>query len=333
MNIYIIGLDNLSISAKENLKSTISNSINKDFPDLRLEALESIYICENFTEELIKFQKNNGLKEGHSKDYDFVVAGKVLNYFNDGEIKFVIFLHGIVANLWFYPEKSQIATHLFHHELCHVHDDYTKYKIFKNYFKEIDESKLENVLSCFSNMIWSEFIATYLSVKSIPSDHDLMLKSLCTLIENVPRDIENEIINYNQHKDFTLIFQKFQIFTLPLLKSFAYVQGYIQGLSDNDNNFIEIIDISNKSMENTIFSDIWLKISIEFKKLNNNYKDWDDAKIFKKLNTIIRYTWIKLGLMTYQVPEGIYISVNSDIRNENDSCFNNIFSLLENDNY
>ncbi|WP_144399901.1 hypothetical protein [Paenibacillus polymyxa] len=264
--------------------------------DLNLTSLQYIIVPNDFGEELIEFQQRYQLREGYTNNEFGIAMGKVLSYFDDGQYRNSIFLdHRVVLTLFEGDNLKQNAIHLIHHELCHVHDDYEKYRVFGEADLEqvffYTPDKVSQVTYAHADLVWSEYIATRLSSSSTPKDHDRYVDSLISLIPKTKVDCEEAVLSYRTEGDISKLFGEIQLSTSLLLKVVAYFIGYCHG-SDID----PPDEMNNLVKQHPYLDGVWEKLSPLLHNLYESYGSWESVEVFDDLAEIVLILWGNLGI-------------------------------------
>lgn len=155
---------------KQSLLDFLSIKLASLGQEYELATLDRIIITDEFTEDVIRVQKEYHLREfGHTDRKDAIAIAKVLDRVVGDELHQTIVINSNLMAGLFDPEYAQAAYHYFHHEICHVHDNYHQHKMFSRGEKAGSElNKLEDVLVCHANPVWKEYFAVRLSAQTIP---------------------------------------------------------------------------------------------------------------------------------------------------------------------
>ncbi|MGE8207464.1 hypothetical protein ACQKP0_23545 [Heyndrickxia sp. NPDC080065] len=295
--------ENMVIAIKQAFEQII-----EQLQELNLGSLQYIIVPDDFGKELIEFQQQNGLREGYTNNEFGIAVGKVLSYLDDGDFKTTIFFDPRIIYALFDENLKQNSIHYIHHEFCHVHDDYEKYRAFgvidleEAFFNSSD--KVSQVAYAHADLIWSEYIATKLSAPSKPENHDIYVESLLSLIPNTKKQCEEEIKAYRADGNIDKLFGEIQLSTSQLLKVTAYFIGYCHGYNIDPptemNDFVE---------QYTYLDGVWGELPDKLNKLYESYGTWDDVKVFNQLADMVLILWGNLGVYPKNKDCQLYISV------------------------
>ncbi len=307
MEVIIETTEELNQEYANAIKQTLVKEINDRFSSqLKLNDLDKIVASLNFGVSLNQFQEENGLPVEHTNDKLAQAVAKTLHLRKDNQVKSVIFIRLELILEMFLEENTGYGYHFLHHELCHVHDDWNKEYLMKDFidqYRKDTGSELQNILLRHSMTIWSEYIAVRLSSESYPrKEFDFFIPHLFNLIRRAKEEIPNEIDNYRFNGDINKLFIRAQELINPVMKFTATVLGYIHGLNINNEAILDGLD-------NTFIIDIWTQLDKEFNRLFNSYPDWESIDQFDILNSLILSVLNDFGIYPEDTSVGLYISV------------------------
>ncbi|RKP51383.1 hypothetical protein D7Z26_16430 [Cohnella endophytica] len=299
---------------KATIREGITKLVDSVRPVLQLDSLKLILVPHDFGVELIDFQKKNGLRTGYTDNGLALAVAKMLTYVENEILVCNIVIHpGIVLSM-FNEETSSDAVHIFHHELCHVHDDILKFDLF--HVAEIEDlyagenGTVRQVSYIHADLIWSEYIATRLSSTSKPSDHHMYVESFLEAIPETLDRCKKAKEEYQGHLDVGELFREIQGHISYLLKTYAYFLGYFHSINESfsEEQYKEILE-SVPYLKGVI--DV---IPLELQKLYTNYGSWDDHMVFEKLANTVLTSWENVGIHPSDLPDGrLYIGVTYDV--------------------
>jgi len=295
-------------SMTESVEQAFRQIINQ-LQELNLDSLQFIIVPDVFGEELIEFQRSRGLREGYTNNEFGTAFGMKLSYLEDGNHKSSIFLDPRVVFTLFDENLIQNSVHIIHHELGHVHDDAYKFQIFgvtdlEELFMNTSD-RVSQVTYAHADLIWSEYIATRLSARSKPEDHDLYVPSIISLVHETKVQCDELILAYRTEGDVGRLFGEIQLTTSLLLKIAAYFIGYCHGLNieppEEMNNFIK---------QYAYWDGVWEELSPLLRKLHDSYGNWNDVYVFEDLAQTVKKLWGNLGVYPKNMDDGqLFISV------------------------
>lgn len=312
MEIEFVGFKGLPI---EQLKEPFDDLMSQLAQGLEITSLKNIIIAEDFKTELFKFQKSKGLREECTENEVGVAGGKVVSYFQNGELEICIFLHQAVFGLLF-SEKSEDVLNgiqIMRHELCHVHDTYLKSKMLSADFINYNERDFEWALRLHADHIWSEYIANRLSktkvnlngieiniptLVSLKQDISLLIES----IFKVEADAQSSIRAYRTHRDIIRLYKEIQESSSFLLG----MMGRVYGLLCIYNDFLDVI---NEGIRDAYASEIWMLLCRSLNVLDSKYPMWCGEQEFDDLSQVVLRTWNILGIFPKATDKGLYIDV------------------------
>lgn len=296
------------------IREGITKLVDSVRPSLQLDSLKLILIPHDFGVELIDFQKKNGMRTGYTDNGLGLAVAKVLNYVENELLVCNIIINPAIVLSMFNEETSSEAVHIFHHELCHVHDESLKFDLF--HVAEMEElfagenSTVRQISYSHSDTIWSEYIATRLSSTSKPSDHHMYVESFLEAIPETLNRCKKAKEDYQEHLDVGKLFREVQGHISYLLKTYAYFLGYFHSMNESfsEEHYKRILEFS-PYLEGVIDA-----IPLELQKLYTSYGSWDDHVVFQNLANIVLISWGKVGIHPSDVSDGrLYIGVTYDV--------------------
>lgn len=290
----------------ENVRINIKSLIDQLSEGLILVSLKKIVVPEDFGEEILALQREYGSTEvGHTNNEFGTAIAKVLHYRKDGEIFHTIVLDKLLIHMLFTEKTQNSAVHYFHHELCHVHDEYLKERIYD--LESRAGYGLGHILLVHSDVIWSEYVAERLANRTI--DIKQLEKSyIPNLFDNIIKSKEiaaEKICQYRKHRDVDRLFQEIQALSNTMLILTANTQGYIQGI-----NSVELTKVLDDALLETSFGQVWIGLGVELKSLYEIYPDWDGIAQLERLSLVVLKHWNDLGIYPRPIENnGLYIDV------------------------
>lgn len=188
------------------------------------------------------------------------------------------------------------AVHVLHHELCHVHDYNKCIEIFQIDFLGVKKIGKDMILYPLSQICWSEYIANYLSSSSAQNCDmpQRIIDSFMIQIETSKHKIDQRIENFRVDKDVKslLMFVKFNI--EDLVKSSAYVLGYMHGMNI-------VIKESYPKLDQLICESYFYYTWSYLDDVLNNMREvypykWDEKNIFDNLMYGFDRLYSRLGV-------------------------------------
>lgn len=294
-------------------KELLRSIVKRLSQGLNLESLDYIIIPKDFPSELFAFQREKGLREEYTRDELGTAAAKTLSYFKDGGFTQSIFLD---SNKFFLdPAKSEdleVAVFLINHELCHIHDGYTKYKTIGWCHKP--QKNLSVILKNRADDIWSEYIANRLALRKINVNGNLEMTfspivlgyDLSLLLDRIPlakNKIEKSIFEYRYHANINQLLEEVIENASQLLKATGRLYGHIHGLNLFDTKQL------NDDISKTYFKNTWDSIGPILQELYKKYPYWSSSNELNDLSEIVLKTWNIFGIFPRDTNQGIYVDV------------------------
>ena len=170
LNITVIGVEE---TLSERMKNAILGTIRmleKVHVDLDLRRMYRITVAADYAGELAKTASYPENASYTNEEYAVGIAQVMTLPYEDG-FEFVPVVNaGLAANLvqdnedGYDSDEFLTAFHLFHHEMCHVHDNNKKCDAIDNIYPDNPKG---HFLLTLSNFIWCEYIANYMSSSTI----------------------------------------------------------------------------------------------------------------------------------------------------------------------
>ena len=295
----------IAINILDSIIENVSNALD-------LSALEYVQVTEDFGSELSEFQAAHGLRIGYTKEDICQAEAKTVSYKSNNSIRTVIFLSELlIAGL--FGEEAQYFAHIIHHELGHVHDDIKKAKIFGAGYEFGTIWEISSILIAHSDVMWSEYISTFLSGSSIPKKFDFNIPLLSNLIADLQNKTRTDIDNYRWSMiQLDDLFGNIQSYTSLVLKVASSVYAYCSYLRKagvGNNVLNEVNKNIEKALEGTVLSEIWVAFTSQLDLLARSYPSWKNEKVYSGLGNTILHLWNKLGIYPRNIKDGIYIDV------------------------
>ena len=315
INVTIRGID-------ENLANSIGHVMGdavatlEDFEvKIDLRRMYRIVVTTDFAGELSNMSGNvtSGEFQTHTDEEYAVGVAQVRVLPLDGNFEFVPVIDAqIAANLvqdneeGYKSDEFKTSLHLLHHELCHVHD-YNK-KLDAIEIVHPDNAK-DGFLLSPSNYAWSEYIANYLSCATVTKNSiEMTSENLIGAIERTKDEINNEICNYRIHGDLDCLVGLFRRHGHFLIKSAAYMLGYIDGLGKPHKG----LDIkSYEVLTGSYFEKTWNEMHDALRAMKEAYPHhWKDIGIYDQLNGVMESYYFDMGMILSSTSDGqLYIEI------------------------
>ncbi len=301
------------IHYKKDYENATTDLISQLSKDLNVELLESFIVPNDFGKELTEFQLLNGLTVEYTNDDTGRAFGKTLSYVNNGKHCITVFIdksilfHAFSDN----SETSKLAIHLIHHELCHVHDDIIRARLFGVDYIMKERGDFNEVLKIHANAIWAEFIATKLSISSIYVGYDMNIGYLFQIIDLEKDKCEQYIDEYRVSNDIDTLLNRIELSSFYVLRLACIVYGNLIGISEilDENSYEEMKKSIDDKIAETYIKDIWIELGRILSVMNNEYPDWNGEVHIENLSKIVLMTWNEMGIFPLETEEGIYIEV------------------------
>ncbi|WP_072680592.1 hypothetical protein [Arcobacter sp. LA11] len=296
INIKINGLtEKVSLEVVSALKDIVDNFSSLDF-----RRLEKIVITSNFERDVESLTSANqtSFKNRYRANQDTYAVVLTIPKKDDFELVLVI-KTSFITNILTSHEKQSYkdAFHIIHHELAHIHDNNKKIDIFKDLMKTTKYKGKSSILFPIAEECWSEYIANYISSNSALETQfpKIMAKNLIKKINSASQNIKTQLLAFkiNKKRD-DLLFSSIEDIK-SLLKTAAYLQGYLHGF----NMTLEELDYdSDYNLECSYFKDIWEAMQYEFYSMKEIYPDgFINLSIYQDLAFYIDAFFNQMGIV------------------------------------
>ena len=293
IEIDVYGLSEVSaLLIAENILNII-----KTFKKLDLRRLHNIIITD-------EFEKNHILKSNEFKDFSNSLSyAKVVIIPKDNDYEFLIIIRTDFAMNLIDENMDSInhikylnAVHVLHHELCHVHDYNKCIDIFRGNFFGVNKVGKDMILYPLSQLCWSEYIANYLSSSSARKCNmpQKTIDSFIMQIDNTKIKIDKRIANFRVDKDVRSLLLSVKSSIEDLVKSSAYVLGYVHGMNKDLKKAYPALD---KLINESYFCYTWSYLNDVLENMRKNYPNgWDEDNVLENLMYGFDKLYVRLGV-------------------------------------
>jgi len=243
--------------------------------------------------------------EHTNEEYAIAVAKVVLLPRGDGIEIVPVFNAAMVVPLTEDPNSEAFGQilHMVHHEFCHVHDDNKKLDALAGIFLRHNYNGKDKFLGPLAEVCWSEYAANRLSSRTAkPPSIDAMTGLLRDAIPRTKKDLNREIFLYRYHgnlDEFLVVFQRHGEF---LVKSAAYVLGYMDGLN------LPLEKLSSEAaaaLSDSYFEPTWTAIQTALRNMWDIYPaGWHDLTVFNELSTALEQYYEEMGIVLTSMEDG-----------------------------
>lgn len=255
--------------------------------DLELSALRRIIVAEDYAGELQRLCGE--------------VAGQgVVRAIHD-TASVALLVDGVHLGAALAGEAEQVAAlvHLFHRELCRIHDARARLG---------QSASLQELLGCdfdrqllpIAESMWAEYFSTRRAVWSLPGGSDLMLSHLADLVEVLPQAIGEEILLHLGGEDLDGLFAQSCGRVTHLLQTMAHCQGYLAGL---DRGLAEVAPEYDEMLRASLLGPLWNPVARRLARLFEA-PALDTEAIYLSLQPDILGAFAALGLSLRRAEDG-----------------------------
>lgn len=296
INIKINGLnDKISLEIVNEIREILEK-----FSFLDLRRFKNIIITSHFERdvEVLTSNNKNVFKNRYRASQNTFALVLTIPKEQDFELLLVV-KSGFIKNL-LQSHKSQNykdTLHILHHELAHIHDNNKKIDVFKDIMKNSTYKGIESVTYPIAQTLWSEYIANFISSKSAKkTDYPLVVaQALEKSIRQTSFNIKNELMAYKINKTRNDLIKSSMEQIESLLKSAAYLIGYLSGMNITLEQLDEKIDLK---IETSYFKDIWDVLKYELASIHQVYPHgFINLNIYKNLSFYIETFYSQMGIV------------------------------------
>lgn len=321
--------DTYEIEEQEiNLDDEMKNGVEKFLIDvvtvfaeseqLNLKNLMKFHVPRDYKEELYKFQKDNNLLVGHTKNELAEGYAMVLHYMNELEIReHAVFVHptlilGIYSNLIngdIKKEENQFFYNILLHELCHVSDDFYLHKMID--FESISNlNLLERTLYTEAISVWQEYYAYRKSASRFPYG-DFQISHLGDVnswyLENV-KELKEKFYKDNKMDEF---FPNFIVKSRNFIRVLISVIGNIHGAPMEYKDRVNLLELVSEKCLDEKFQESFFNISEIMESLYNKYPNWQNKSEIKIFNSALLDVWNSVGVFPqYTESTEMFVGIN-----------------------
>jgi nucleotide-binding universal stress UspA family protein len=209
----------------------------------------------------------------------------------------------------FDEDRCKDVIHYLHHEFCHVHDDNKKIDALREVMLNHRYVGKEIFIRPLAEICWSEYLANRLSsasaTKTALSDMTTSFKE--ALIRTKPV-IDKEIVSYRYHHDLNRLMDIFQRHGEFLVKSAAYVLGYLDGLGEPLSKLSAECD---EKLNGSYFQHTWEAIHQALQEMHKIYpQGWKSLEVYDRLAEALEHYYAEMGLVLSTTNDGgAYVNV------------------------
>jgi hypothetical protein len=286
---------------------------------LDFRRMHRIIITADFAGELAKLSSAtvSGNPITHTNEEYAIAVAQVLTFPHSDDFEILPVISAQVAtglavenNENCNEEVLRTALHLLHHEFCHVHDDNKKIDAFSSLMFKHNYTGKDRFIRPLAEICWSEYIANLLSSATAKKSNmvSLLGKSFGDAIERTKPDIDKEILSYRYHGDLDRLLYYFERHGAFLIKTAAYMIGYMDGLGSS------LANLSPEAAERltgSYFEPTWNAMQKALRGMHRLYPiKWDSLGIYDSLAAVMESYYAAMGfILSTTENEQAYISI------------------------
>lgn len=297
LKLQINGLDD---NTSQSLVKEITALLER-FNELDLRRLDSIIVTNHFERDIEKITTSKSAIFKNKYLSLKKTLAKVLTLPTDDDFKFILIMRTSYAknllkiddNLMPYND----AVHVFHHELGHVHDNNNKIDKFKVQMKTSSYKGKNAILYPIAEICWSEYIANFISSQSAEESlmPEIVANSLELAIREKEHNIQTEVMAFKVNKTRVDLLHSIKEDIESLLKTAAYVIGYMHGMNKT---LEELSYDTDYVLETSYFKDIWVVLLYELNSMLEVYPNgWEKLSIYQPLAFSIEAFFNQMGVV------------------------------------
>lgn len=319
LKIIVKGLPEDISTRLGNTIGVVIQSLLKAGVELDLRRLNQIILTTDFNAEMIELSKRSvsgNLITYTNEEYAVAVA-KVFIFPYEGDFENILVFNANIASGLLIDEDSEgsnkelfeTSLHYLHHELSHIHDNNKKLDGLKEWMLSYRPSGKNVFVFPLAEACWSEYFANYFSsTTASQKEVDTMVGNFKDSLSRTKPLIDKAIYAYRFHGDIDKLMHEFERHGGFLVKSAAYVLGYLDGFNLP---FDKISKIAVDNLIGSYFEATWLSLAASLRKMRSIYPDnWKDISVYDELRSVIENYYTDMGLILSDMPNGdTYINV------------------------
>ncbi len=240
---------------------------------------------------------------------------KVLTLPNSGHTEVVVVLDATIGALLATisddpaSEEFKLGLHLLHHELCHVCDANSKLDAFEAEMFIPRGDRRYAVVQPLGLSCWDEYSANRQSVVTAQEDSlSMMAGNLEDAIIRTKPLVDDCILEYRSHADLDRLMSEFGRHGGFLLRSAAYVLGYMDGLSAT---LEQLAPDTHRVLTGSYFEPVFLRLAEALRDVDALPRTgWDSLDMFDVLGDVVDEYWSAMGLELNLLDDGsLYVDI------------------------
>ncbi|RWE23422.1 MAG: hypothetical protein EOS41_21165 [Mesorhizobium sp.] len=200
--------------------------------------------------------------------------------------------------------------HMLHHELCHVHDDNKKLDAMPATMLGKGWAGAEMFIGPLAEVSWCEYFANRVSSFTAPADQVTDTAQMFQdALQRTKPLINDHVLAYRTNADLKGLMALFQRHGDFLVKSAAYMLGYLDGI---EMSLEEVSADAHLALTESGFLPIWERMQETLRTMFAQHpKGWDDSlAIYADLLAIMLDFYDEMGLVLQAQPDGgLYVDV------------------------
>lgn len=240
---------------------------------------------------------------------------KVLTLPNSGQTEVVVVLDATIGALLATisedsaSEGFKLGLHLLHHELCHVCDANSKLDAFEVEMFTPKGDRKYAVVQPLGLACWDEYSANRQSVATVYEDSlSMMAGNLEDAVTRTKPLVDDCVLKYRSHADLDRLMSEFERHGGFLLRSAAYVLGYMDGLSVT---LEQLAPDTERVLAGSYFEPVFLRLAEALREVDALPRaEWNSLSMFDALGDVVDEYYSAMGLELSLLEDGsLYVDI------------------------
>ena len=283
---------------------------------LDLANFDAVIVTDDYDAEQARISKETGKPVSYTnEEYVRGIAQVLKIRRHDGSFGMTVVMDRTSADglIGEHETARLLAIHLFHHELCHVHDDNKHRACLPDYFLKQAYTGTDQHFGPLTELIWSEYFANRHSCTTATNEVlSLYAKGLADTLPLTEQLVEEAVMTYQCHdSDLNTLIETATRHIRALLMLAAYVQGYIAGLNTTLEGFSTDL---YRIVKDSYFWDTWQRIEEETEMMHATYPKWSSPAVYDRHKKVVSDFFAQMGLVFSMLEDNtMYVDVPLDL--------------------
>jgi len=283
----------------------------EELDSLDLRRVRRIVVAADFGGELAElYGDGRSAADTHTNEqYAFAVA-KVLVLPDSNGWEIVPALNAAIAALLVAdgPEQCktqeyQLALHVLHHELGHVHDNNKRLDAFGGLAVQPSYSGKEAYIRPLADICWQEFAADVFSYSTLTETIVAATdQRFADAIDRTKAAVDREVLDYRYHGDLPRLLAGLVCHSQDLLKAAAEILGCMEGTK---RGLSELSPVAEERLRGSYFEPTWASMRSALHAMLLSYPDgWSSLRVYDPLAKSIEDLYAVMGLALSDTVDG-----------------------------